>query len=43
MFLAPMLWPLTGQGYQYDRTQYQPLKEASSKDIPEVTMKELMG
>lgn len=41
MFLAPMLWPLTKQGYQYDRSQYQPLKEVTTQDIPEVTMEDL--
>jgi sugar phosphate isomerase/epimerase len=41
MFLAPMLWPLTEEGYQYDRSQYQPLKEVATKDIPEVRMKDI--
>ncbi len=41
-FLSPMLWPLTEQGYQYDRSQYQPLREVTTKDIPEVTMKDLV-
>ncbi|WPP52328.1 sugar phosphate isomerase/epimerase family protein [Catalinimonas niigatensis] len=41
MFLSPMLWPLTKQGYQYDRKAYQPLKQVAQKDIPEVSMSEL--
>ena len=41
MFLAPMLWPLTEEGYQYDRSQYQPLKEVATKDMPEVRMKDI--
>lgn len=41
MFLAPMLWPLTEQGYQYDRNHYKPLKEVTIKDIPEVKIKDL--
>ncbi|MFP4090929.1 MAG: sugar phosphate isomerase/epimerase family protein [Cyclobacteriaceae bacterium] len=41
LFLSPMLWPLTDQGYQYDRSQYQPLKEVATRDIPEVTMQDL--
>lgn len=42
LFLSPMLWPLTDQGYQYDRSQYQPLKEVATRDIPEVTMQDLV-
>ncbi len=41
MFLASMLWPLTAQGYQYDRKAYQPLKHITQKDVPEVRMEEL--
>lgn len=41
MFLAPMLWPLTAQGYQYDRKTDQPLKHVAQKDIPEVSMAQL--
>lgn len=41
MNLAPMLWPLTDQGYQYDRSGYTPLKMIAHTDIPEVSMKDL--
>ncbi|CAN5116878.1 sugar phosphate isomerase/epimerase [soil metagenome] len=37
-FLSPMLWPLSDQGYQYDQNQYIPLKEITSRDIPNTTM-----
>lgn len=40
-FLSPMLWPLTETGYQYDHSQYVPLKEVTHKDIPVVTMDQL--
>lgn len=39
--LAPMLWPLTEEGYQYDKISYQPLKQVAQKDIPEVRMANL--
>ncbi|MEK6482211.1 sugar phosphate isomerase/epimerase [Catalinimonas sp. 4WD22] len=41
MFLAPMLWPLTDEGYQYNRKSDQPLKHIAQKDIPEVKMEDL--
>jgi len=41
LFLSPMLWPLTEQGYQYDQQKYVPLKDLNRKDIPEVTMHDL--
>ncbi len=40
-FLAPMLWPLGPNGYQYDSTAYQALKETRSQNIPLVTMNQL--
>ena len=39
--LAPMLWELGEQGYQYDDKGYQELKQLVNHDIPVVTMKEL--
>ncbi|MDF9796154.1 sugar phosphate isomerase/epimerase [Catalinimonas alkaloidigena] len=41
MFLSPMLWPLTEEGYQYDRKDYQPLKQVAQKNGPEVKMEDL--
>lgn len=43
LFLAPMLWPLAEEGYQYDRLQHQPLKDVARNDIPLVTMDQLVG
>ncbi|PVY41192.1 sugar phosphate isomerase/epimerase [Pontibacter virosus] len=43
LYLAPMLWPLTENGYQYDATGFQELKQPSNKDIPVMTMRELAG
>jgi len=42
MFLAPLIWPLTANGYQYDRSADRPLEQVAQKDVPEVTMKELV-
>lgn len=42
MFLSPMLWPLTDKGYQYDRKQYKPIKQVATKDIPVVSMAQLI-
>ena len=39
--LMPILWPLSPNGYQYDQSQQEPLREIATKDIPVVTMKEL--
>jgi sugar phosphate isomerase/epimerase len=39
--LMPMLWPLTPQGYQYDRQQEPPLADGPGRDIPVVTMDQL--
>jgi sugar phosphate isomerase/epimerase len=41
-FLSPMLWPLSPQGYNYDQSQYKPLKEITNKDIPLITMEQLL-
>ncbi len=38
LFLSPMLWPLSEQGYQYDRSQWKPLQQLGRKEIPVVTM-----
>ena len=40
--LAPMLWPLGEQGYQFDRSGWQPLKSVATQDIPIKTMRELL-
>src|SRR5690606_69613 len=40
--LAPLLWPLTDSGYAYDHSQSSPLKEVKNKDIPTVTMENLL-
>jgi len=42
MNLAPLLWPLAEEGYTYDQSKSQQLKEAKNKDIPLVTMEELL-
>ena len=39
--LAPMLWELTEQGYQYT-SSFQELKPHTNRDIPLVTMRELL-
>lgn len=39
--LAPMLWPLSENGYQYDVSDIKPLKDICKKDIPIVRMKNL--
>jgi len=38
MFLAPMLWPLSEQGYQYDRAVEQPLRDPGVRTPAEVSM-----
>ena len=43
MFLSPMLWPLSAEGYQYDSQQYKPLKQAVLKDIPVINMEQLLS
>lgn len=42
LFLAPLLWPLTANGYAYDASNDKPLHQPNRKDIPVVTMKELL-
>jgi hypothetical protein len=42
LFLAPMLWPLTGEGYRYDTDRRPPLSAGAAKDLPVVSMKELL-
>jgi sugar phosphate isomerase/epimerase len=39
--LAPMLYPLTEEGFVYPKSQVQPLKDLNRKDIPVVKMEEL--
>lgn len=41
--LAPMLYPLTEEGFVYPKAEVQPLKDLNRKDIPVVTMEELGG
>jgi sugar phosphate isomerase/epimerase len=36
--LSPMLWPLSENGYQYNKQLSKPLQHLTFKDIPEVTM-----
>lgn len=40
-FLAPMLWPLSENGYQHSRINWKPLRHVTSKDVPVVTMDQL--
>jgi hypothetical protein len=40
--LSPMLWPLSENGYQYNKQQYKPLQHLATKDIPELTMDQLI-
>ncbi len=42
LFLAPMLWPLTEEGYQHSRSNWKPLVQGPAKDIPVMTMEQLM-
>ncbi len=39
--LAPLLWPLSTQGYHYHQNKFQELAQPTVKDIPVVTMAEL--
>ena len=41
MNLAPLLWPLTEDGYVYDHKKIKPLKEVATKDVPVRTMEEI--
>ena len=41
LFLAPMLWPLTNEGYQFGGGQQKPLRQLATKDTPVVTMNQL--
>ncbi|QHT70089.1 sugar phosphate isomerase/epimerase [Rhodocytophaga rosea] len=40
--LSPMLWPLSENGYQYNKGLSKPLQHLATKDIPEVTMDQLV-
>jgi sugar phosphate isomerase/epimerase len=39
--LAPLLWELGEQGYQYNNSNYSELAHTTAKDIPVVTMEQL--
>lgn len=39
--LSPMLWPLSENGYQYNKGLSKPLQHLATKDIPQVTMDQL--
>ena len=41
LFLAPMLWPLTDEGYCFDPSRQKPLRSVTTKDTPVVTMDQL--
>ena len=41
LFLAPMLWPLTEEGYQFDASHQRPLRAVATQDIPPVTIDQL--
>ena len=38
---APVVWPLTENGYEFDVSQLKPLAPAAARDIPVVTMEQL--
>jgi sugar phosphate isomerase/epimerase len=40
--LMPMLWPLTSAGYQYQPSEQKLLEEVALRDIPVVTMNQLL-
>ena len=42
LFLAPMLWPLGNEGYQFNARDQEPLRHLTTKDIPEVTIDQLV-
>ncbi len=42
LFLAPMLWPLSSDGYQYDNQSYRPLHTLINKSIPVVNMDQIL-
>ena len=39
---APMVWPLTEKGYFFDTSKLPPMSDAAAKDIPVVTMDDLV-
>lgn len=41
LFLGPMIWPLSDEGYVYDQQHYKPLQDFRRKDVPVVTMSDL--
>lgn len=43
LYLSPMLWELTENGYQYNTEGLKEFKEEVKKDTPIVTMKDLVG
>ncbi|MDP2040102.1 MAG: sugar phosphate isomerase/epimerase [Algoriphagus sp.] len=40
--LAPLLWELTDEGWTYPTSEYHPLRDFNRKDIPLVTMDEIL-
>lgn len=40
--LAPLLWELTDEGWTYPTSEYHPLRDLERKDIPTVTMNEIL-
>jgi sugar phosphate isomerase/epimerase len=43
LFLAPMLWPLSENGFIYPHSQHKPLRHLVMKDVPIVTMEDLLA
>ncbi|MEM1136640.1 MAG: sugar phosphate isomerase/epimerase [Bacteroidota bacterium] len=41
-FLAPILWPLSKEGYIYPKDELKPLRHVCKKDIPSVKMSQLL-
>ena len=40
--LAPLLWELTDEGWTYPTREHNPLQDLGRKDIPLVTMDDLI-
>ncbi len=40
---APEVWPLTEKGYAFDYAKLAPLADAPAKDVPVMTMDQLMA
>ena len=39
--LAPIVWPLRDNGYEFDRASLAPLQSAATQDLSVTTMKDL--